>query len=98
MQHTIQIREAVHFNLTHSQPPTKVQLARRSMKPGLNIGQIGDLTGIVDPKRPITLRALAEATVLSTPAMVMLMERAAHEARFRFFGAEGHGCKRGCGN
>ena len=50
------------------------------MKPGLNIGQIGELTVIVDPTMTITLGELSQATVLSTPAMIMLMERTAREA------------------
>jgi enoyl-CoA hydratase len=50
------------------------------MKPGLSIGQIGELTWIVDPTMTISLGELSQATVFSTPAMVMLMERAAREA------------------
>jgi enoyl-CoA hydratase len=83
----LRIGEAVHFNLTHSQPPTKVQLARRGMKPGLNIGQLGELTGIVDPTMTITLGALPQASVLSTPAMIMLMELAAREVLRPFLDA-----------
>ena len=44
------------------------------MKPGLNIGQIGELTVIVDPTMTITLGDLSQTTVFSTPAMIMLME------------------------
>jgi enoyl-CoA hydratase len=50
------------------------------MKPGLNPGQVGELTWIVDPTMTITLGGLPEATVFSTPNMIMLMERAAREA------------------
>ena len=50
------------------------------MKPGLNIGQIGELTWIVDPTMTICLGELSQATVFSTPAMILLMERAAREA------------------
>ncbi|HEY6169375.1 MAG TPA: enoyl-CoA hydratase-related protein [Verrucomicrobiae bacterium] len=50
------------------------------MKPGLNIGQLGELTWVVDPTMTITLGSLPQATVFSTPNMIMLMERAAREA------------------
>ena len=50
------------------------------MKPGLQIGATGELTWIVDPTMTITLGGLPQATVFSTPNMVMLMERAAREA------------------
>ena len=50
------------------------------MKPGLKIGDIGELTWIVDPTMTITLGGLPQATVFSTPSMIMLMERAAREA------------------
>jgi enoyl-CoA hydratase/carnithine racemase/predicted thioesterase len=49
------------------------------MKPGLNVGQTGDLTWIVDPTMTISLGGLPRATVFSTPAMILLMERAARE-------------------
>lgn len=50
------------------------------MKPGLQIGHRGELTWVVDPSMTITLGSLPQATVFSTPSMVMLMERAAREA------------------
>jgi enoyl-CoA hydratase/carnithine racemase/predicted thioesterase len=50
------------------------------MKPGLPIGQVGELVWIVDPTMTITLGDLPQATVFSTPSMIMLMERAAREA------------------
>ena len=50
------------------------------MKAGLQIGNVGELTWIVDPTMTITLGSLPQATVFSTPNMVMLMERAAREA------------------
>jgi enoyl-CoA hydratase len=50
------------------------------MKPGLKIGDAGELTWIVDPTMTITLGGVPQATVFSTPNMIMLMERAAREA------------------
>lgn len=50
------------------------------MKTGLQIGQTGELNWIVDPTMTITLGSLPQATVFSTPSMIMLMERAAREA------------------
>lgn len=50
------------------------------MKAGLSIGQVGELVWIVDPTMTITLGELPQATVFSTPSMIMLMERAAREA------------------
>jgi len=50
------------------------------MKPGLTIGCTGELTWVVDPTMTITLGSLPQATVFSTPNMIMLMERAAREA------------------
>jgi predicted thioesterase len=50
------------------------------MKPGLNIGQIGELIWIVDPTMTICLGQLSQAIVFSTPAMILLLERAAREA------------------
>ncbi len=50
------------------------------MKPGLNLGSVGELTWVVDPTMTITLGGLPQATVFSTPSMIMLMERAAREA------------------
>lgn len=50
------------------------------MKPGLQAGQLGELTWIVDPTMTITLGSLPQATVFSTPNLIMLMERAAREA------------------
>lgn len=50
------------------------------MTPGLHPGQTGELTWIVDPTMTITLGSLPQATVFSTPNMIMLMERAAREA------------------
>jgi enoyl-CoA hydratase/carnithine racemase/predicted thioesterase len=50
------------------------------MKPGLKIGDVGELTWVVDPTMTITLGGIPQATVFSTPSMIMLMERAAREA------------------
>lgn len=50
------------------------------MKPGLNLGSVGELTWVIDPTMTIILGGLPQATVFSTPSMVMLMERAAREA------------------
>ena len=50
------------------------------MKPGLEIGLIGELTWVVDPTMTISLGEQFQAAVFSTPAMIMLMERAAREA------------------
>jgi enoyl-CoA hydratase len=50
------------------------------MKPGLKIGDTGELTWVVDPTMTITLGGIPQATVFSTPSMIMLMERAAREA------------------
>ena len=52
---------------------------RRGMKPGLTIGLTGELTWVVDPTMTISLGEQFQATVFSTPAMIMLMERAARE-------------------
>jgi len=50
------------------------------MKPGLRIGDTGELTWVVDPTMTITLGGVPQATVFTTPSMIMLMERAASEA------------------
>jgi enoyl-CoA hydratase len=50
------------------------------MKPGLKVGDVGELTWIVDPTMTITLGGIPQATVFTTPSMIMLMERAAAEA------------------
>lgn len=50
------------------------------MKPGLKIGDAGELTWLVDPTMTITLGGVPQATVFSTPNMIMLMERSAREA------------------
>lgn len=50
------------------------------MKPGLQIGSIGELFWTVDATMVITLGGDPRATVFSTPNMIMLMERAAREA------------------
>src|SRR5215469_2640423 len=50
------------------------------MKPGLKVGDTGELTWIVDPTMTITLGGVPQATVFSTPSMIMLMERSAREA------------------
>ena len=50
------------------------------MKSGLNVGDIGQLTWIVDASMIITLGGDSRATVFSTPNMILLMERAAREA------------------
>src|ERR1700734_1710929 len=50
------------------------------MKPGLRIGDTGELNWVVDPTMTITLGGIPQATVFTTPSMIMLMERAASEA------------------
>ncbi len=50
------------------------------MKPGLKAGDTGELTWVVDPTMTITLGGVPQATVFSTPSMIMLMERSAREA------------------
>jgi enoyl-CoA hydratase len=50
------------------------------MKPGLKIGDAGELTWMVDPTMTITLGGVPQATVFSTPSMIMLMEQSAREA------------------
>jgi enoyl-CoA hydratase len=50
------------------------------MKPGLKIGDAGELTWVVDPTMTITLGGVPQATVFSTPSMIMLMELSAREA------------------
>jgi enoyl-CoA hydratase/carnithine racemase/predicted thioesterase len=50
------------------------------MKPGLKIGDIGELTWVVDPTMTVTLGGVPQATVFSTPNMILLMERSASEA------------------
>src|SRR5580704_4558893 len=50
------------------------------MKPGLKIGAAGELTWTVDPTMTITLGGVPQATVFSTPSMIMLMELSAREA------------------
>ena len=50
------------------------------MKPGLTIGNAGELTWIVDPTMTITLGGAPQATVFATPSMIMLMEQSAREA------------------
>jgi enoyl-CoA hydratase len=50
------------------------------MQPGLQPGITGELTWIVDPTMTITLGSHPQATVFSTPSMILLMERAAREA------------------
>lgn len=50
------------------------------MKPGLKIGDVGELTWIVDPTMTVTLGGVPQATVFSTPNMILLMERSASEA------------------
>ena len=50
------------------------------MKPGLKIGDTGELIWVVDPTMTITLGGVPQATVFTTPSMIMLMERAASEA------------------
>lgn len=50
------------------------------MKLGLNLGQTGELTWVVDPTMTITFGEFSQATVFSTPAMILLLERAAREA------------------
>lgn len=57
------------------------------MKNGLSTGQLGELTWIVDPTMTISFGELSQATVLSTPAMILLMERAAREALRPFLDA-----------
>lgn len=50
------------------------------MKPGLQLGAIGELIWNVDSSMVITLGGDPRATVFSTPNMIMLMERSAREA------------------
>ncbi len=50
------------------------------MKPGLKIGDTGELTWMVDPTMTITLGGVPQATVFSTPSMIMLMEQSTREA------------------
>jgi enoyl-CoA hydratase/carnithine racemase/predicted thioesterase len=50
------------------------------MKPGFQVGAIGELIWNVDSSMVITLGGDPRATVFSTPNMIMLMERAAREA------------------
>jgi enoyl-CoA hydratase len=50
------------------------------MKPGLQPGHTGELTWVVDPTMTITLGGQPQATVFSTPSMILLLERAAREA------------------
>jgi enoyl-CoA hydratase len=50
------------------------------MKPGLKIGDAGELNWVVDPTMTITLGGVPQATVFSTPSMIMLMEQSAREA------------------
>ncbi len=50
------------------------------MKPGLRIGDAGELTWLVDPTMTITLGGVPQATVFSTPSMIMLLEQSAREA------------------
>lgn len=50
------------------------------MKAGLKIHDAGELTWTVDPSMTITLGGVPQATVFSTPSMIMLMERSAREA------------------
>lgn len=55
------------------------------MKSGLQPGQTGRLQWTVTPERTITLDGHPEATVFSTPFMIMMMERAAREAIRPYF-------------
>jgi enoyl-CoA hydratase len=50
------------------------------VKPDLRIGDAGELTWTVDPTMTITLGGVPQATVFSTPSMIMLMEQSAREA------------------
>jgi enoyl-CoA hydratase/carnithine racemase/predicted thioesterase len=50
------------------------------MRQGLKPGDHGELIQVVDPTMTITLGGLPQATVFSTPAMILLMELAAREA------------------
>jgi len=50
------------------------------MKTGLQVGATGELTWVVDATTTITLGGVAQATVFSTPSMIMLMEQSAREA------------------
>jgi enoyl-CoA hydratase len=50
------------------------------MKTGLQVGDTGELTWTVDATMTITLGGIPQATVFSTPSMIMLMEQAAREA------------------
>jgi enoyl-CoA hydratase len=50
------------------------------MKSGLKMGDAGEVIWIVDPTMTITLGGVPQATLFSTPSMIMLMERSAREA------------------
>jgi predicted thioesterase len=50
------------------------------MKPGLKIGDSGELIWTVDPTMTMTLGGIPQATVFATPSMIMLMEQSAREA------------------
>ena len=50
------------------------------MKSGLKIGDVGELVWVVDPTMTITLGGVPQATVFSTPSMILLMELSAREA------------------
>lgn len=54
------------------------------MRPGLNVGTVGQLIWTVDASMVITLGGDSRATVFSTPNMILLMERAAREALREF--------------
>lgn len=60
------------------------------MRSDLKIGDAGELTWMVDPTMTITLGSVPQATVFSTPSMIMLMEQSAREA-IRPFLEEGEG-------
>ncbi len=53
--------QSAHFILTHSQPPTKVQPARSSMNPGLNIDQMPKVTHRADPEAYLRCWELPDA-------------------------------------
>ena len=59
---------------------TAANAISRTMKPDLKIGDAGELAWMVDGTMTITLGGVPQATVFSTPSMIMLMEQSAREA------------------
>jgi hypothetical protein len=65
------------------------------MKPGLNIGQIGELTGLDRRARTISRVGLLPSTVLFNSTIFRLMGHAARATRCPALEAVGHGTIRG---